>query len=358
MIEQLKKFKDRYDELTQQSCDPNIIADIDRYTTICKEQSSLQEYADLYDKYTSTQKSLNSAIDMAKNETDAELKALAEDEVNELTLTLSELDKQVQLALLPKDAKDDSDTVILEVRGGAGGDEASLFAAELLKMYQKYSEKQGWRVEVVEYNETEVGGIREGVIVITGQGSYKRLKFESGVHRVQRVPETESQGRVHTSTVTVAVLAEMEDVDIEIQDKDLRIDTFHSGGCGGQGVNTTDSAIRITHIPSGIVVTCQDERSQIKNKDKAMKILKAKLQDLAEEKAIAEHAQERKAQVGTGNRNERIRTYNFPQGRVTDHRISFSLHNINEFMQGDIDEMLDELHKADQQIKLQNANEK
>lgn len=357
MIEQLKKFKERYDFLTEQSCDPNVISDIENYTKICKEQRNLQEYAELYDKYISTKTSLDKAMDLAKNETDSELKALADDEVLELKSVLDELNKQIKIALLPKDAKDDSDTVILEVRGGAGGDEASLFASELLKMYQRYAEKQGWRVEVVEYNETEVGGIREGVIVITGQGSYKRLKFESGVHRVQRVPETESQGRVHTSTVTVAVLAEVENVDIEILDKDLRIDTFHSGGCGGQGVNTTDSAIRITHIPSGIVVTCQDERSQIKNKDKAMKILRAKLQDLAEEKAIAEHAQERRTQVGTGNRNERIRTYNFPQGRVTDHRISFSLYNINEFMQGDIDEMLDALHTADQQLKLEKANE-
>ncbi len=356
MIEQLKKMKERYDYLTQETCKPDIISNNEKYTELCKEQSSLQEYAELYEKYTSLQTSLEKAQEIAKSETNLELKLLAEEEVLELNKNMEALNKEIQIALLPKDSKDESGSVIVEIRGGAGGDEASLFAAELLKMYQKYAEKKGWQVQVVEYNETEVGGIREGVIIITGKNAYKRLKFESGVHRVQRVPETESQGRVHTSTVTVAVLPEIENVNFQISEKDLRIDTFRSAGCGGQGVNTTDSAIRITHLPSGVVVTCQDERSQIKNREKAMKILASKLQNMAEEKAIAEHAQERKLQVGTGNRNERIRTYNFPQGRVTDHRISFSLHNINDFMLGEIDEMLDALHKADQEIKLGQTN--
>lgn len=355
MIEKLKAYKDRYDYLVQESFKPDAMTDMEKWKKLSKEQSSLEEYALLYDKYMATLNSLENAKKILNEEQDAELKAMANEEVLDLQKQMEELDKQVQLALLPKDAKDESDTVILEVRSGAGGDEASLFGAELFKMYQRYAEKQGWQVQIVEYNETEVGGIREGVMVITGKGSYKRLKFESGVHRVQRVPETESQGRVHTSTVTVAVLAEIEEVDFEILDKDLRIDTFRSAGCGGQGVNTTDSAIRITHLPTGIVVTCQDERSQIKNKDKAMRILKAKLHDLYEEKAIAEHAQERKAQVGTGDRSERIRTYNFPQGRVTDHRIGLSQYNINEFMLGDIDSMLDALFEADQKIKLENA---
>lgn len=256
---------------------------------------------------------------------------------------------------MPKDSRDDSKIVYLEVRGGAGGDESSLFAAQLFNMYKKYAEKQGWEVNITEFNETEVGGIRQAVMMIKGKGSYKRLKFESGVHRVQRVPETESQGRVHTSTATVAVLPEVDEVDFVIEDKDLRIDVYRSTGCGGQGVNTTDSAVRITHLPTKIVVTCQDERSQIKNREKAMNILKAKLHDFYEEKAVSEHAQERKQQVGTGDRSERIRTYNFPQSRITDHRIGLSQHNIVEFMLGDIDSMLDALHIADQKIKLENA---
>ena len=356
MIEKLKTYKDRYDFLVQESFKPDAMSDIEKWKKLSKEQSKLEEYAVLYDKYKATQKSLENAKKELENETDAEIIAMANEEIESLTAKMVELDKEVQIALLPKDVKDDSDTVIVEVRSGAGGDEASLFGAELFRMYQKYAEKQGWQVQITEYNETEVGGIREGVMVITGAGSYKRLKFESGVHRVQRVPETESQGRVHTSTITVAVLPEVEEVNFEILDKDLRIDTYRSSGCGGQGVNTTDSAIRITHLPTNIVVTCQDERSQIKNREKAMRILKAKLQDLYEEKAISEHAQERKAQVGTGDRSERIRTYNFPQGRVTDHRIGLSQYNINEFMLGDIDSMLDALFLEDQKIKLESVS--
>ncbi len=355
MIEKLKEIKDRYDFLVQQSYNPEITNNIEEWKKINKEQSSLEEYAQLYDEYVATQQSLESAKAVLEESTDSEMLEMAKAEVDELLEKIEVLDGRVKVALLPKDSRDDSKIVYLEVRGGAGGDESSLFAAQLFNMYKKYAEKQGWEVNITEFNETEVGGIRQAVMMIKGKGSYKRLKFESGVHRVQRVPETESQGRVHTSTATVAVLPEVDEVDFVIEDKDLRIDVYRSTGCGGQGVNTTDSAVRITHLPTKIVVTCQDERSQIKNREKAMNILKAKLHDFYEEKAVSEHAQERKQQVGTGDRSERIRTYNFPQSRITDHRIGLSQHNIVEFMLGDIDSMLDALHIADQKIKLENA---
>ena len=356
MIEKLKEYKDRYNFLVEESCKPENLQDMDKWKKITKEQAELEDYANLYDRYIKVKTNLEGAQEVLKETTDPELKNMAEEEVTNLSKKLESLNEEVKLALLPKDSRDDSKVVIVEIRSGAGGDESSLFGAELFNMYKKYAEKQGWRVEITEYSETEVGGIREAVMIITGKGAYKRLKFESGVHRVQRVPETESQGRVHTSTVTVAVLPQVEEVDFVIDEKDLRTDTFRSAGCGGQGVNTTDSAVRLTHIPTGIVVTCQDERSQIKNREKALNILKSKLHDMLEEKAIAEHQQERKMQVGTGDRSERIRTYNFPQGRVTDHRIGLSQYNINEFMLGDIDSMLDALHMEDQRLKLENAS--
>lgn len=355
MIEKLKALKERYDFLVAESYKPDALQDMDRWRELSKEQHELEEYAELYDKFTKTKHDLDSAQSMLNSESDTELREFAKAEVESLSEALDALSDQVKLAVMPKDARDQSKTVIVEVRSGAGGDESSLFGLELFRMYQKYAEKQGWKVEIVEFSETEVGGIRQAVMIISGKGAYKRLKFESGVHRVQRVPETESQGRVHTSTTTVAVLPEVENVDFEISEKDLRTDTFRSGGCGGQGVNTTDSAVRLTHLPTGTVVTCQDERSQIKNREKALAILKAKLHDLNEQQAIAQHAQERRQQVGTGDRSERIRTYNFPQGRVTDHRIGVSQYNINEFMLGDIDSILDALHMEDQKLKLSSA---
>ncbi len=355
MIEKILPFVQKYNQLGEKMCDPSLIADMDKYKKIAKEHSALTEYAELYERFEKTTAKLNSAKEVLAETSDAELVEMAQAEKEEAEAEITQIEEEARIILLPRDKNDDN-SVYVEVRPGAGGDEASLFGAELFKMYQKYAEKQGWRTEIMEYSETEVGGLKEGVMLIDGVGAYRKLKWESGVHRVQRVPETESQGRVHTSTVTVAILPEVEETDVVIDDKDLRIDTYRSGGHGGQGVNTTDSAIRITHIPSGLVVTCQDERSQIKNKDKAMKILLAKLEDMYQQKAIAENAQQRKSQVGTGDRSERIRTYNFPQGRVTDHRIGLSLHNINDFMQGDIDEMLDALHQEEIKLKLENLD--
>ena len=352
MIEKLLPFVEKYNELSEKMCDANLLSDMNEYRKVAKEHARLSEYVDLYQKYNSVLEQIKSADEVLAETNDAELVEMAQQEKAEAQSKIEDLDNQVKILLLPRDENDESN-VYIEVRPAAGGDEASLFGAELFNMYKKYAEKRGWTVEVIEYNETEVGGLKEGVMRVEGDGVYRALKWESGVHRVQRVPETESQGRVHTSTVTVAILPEVEEVDFKIDDKDLRIDTYRAGGHGGQGVNTTDSAIRITHLPTGIVVACQDERSQIKNKERAMSVLRAKLQDMYTQKAIAENAQQRKTQVGTGDRSERIRTYNFPQGRVTDHRIGLSLFNINDFMQGNIDEMLDALHNEEVKLKLE-----
>ena len=287
---------------------------------------------------------------------DPEMAELAAAEIEELKNKRAEVETQLKILLLPVDPND-SKNVIMEIRGGAGGDEAALFAAELVRMYKMFAEKNRWKVEDIDANETELGGVKEAVFGITGANVYSFLKFESGVHRVQRVPETETQGRVHTSTVTVAVLPEAEDVKVEINEKDLKIDTYRSGGAGGQHVNKTDSAVRMTHLPTGIVVQCQDERSQIKNREKAMKVLKTKLYDLMQSEADKEYSAARKNQVGTGDRSERIRTYNFPQGRVTDHRINMTLYSIETFMNGDLAEMVEALRIADQTAKLEAEGE-
>ena len=352
MIEKLLPFVEKYNELSEKMCDADLLSNMNEYRKVAKEHARLSEYVDLYQKYNAVLEQIKSANEVLAETNDAELVEMAEQEKAEAESKIEDLDAQVKILLLPRDENDESN-VYIEVRPAAGGDEASLFGAELFNMYKKYAEKRGWTVEIIEYNETEVGGLKEGVMRVEGEGVYRALKWESGVHRVQRVPETESQGRVHTSTVTVAILPEVEEVNFQIDEKDLRIDTYRAGGHGGQGVNTTDSAIRITHLPTGIVVACQDERSQIKNKERAMSVLRAKLQDLYTQKAIAENAQQRKTQVGTGDRSERIRTYNFPQGRVTDHRIGLSLFNINDFMQGNIDEMLDALHNEEIRLKLE-----
>ena len=282
------------------------------------------------------------------------MKSFFEDELYELNGKIIDLEEEIKILLLPKDENDENN-VIIEIRAAAGGEESALFGSLLMNMYRRYAERRGWTVEISDISETELGGIKEATFTIKGKNVYKNMKFESGVHRVQRVPETESQGRVHTSTTTVAVLPEMEQVDFEINDKDLRVDTYRSGGAGGQHINKTDSAVRITHLPTGIVVACQDERSQIQNRERAMAILQSKLYDYYQSQIDSEYKANRKNQVGTGDRSERIRTYNFPQGRITDHRINFSVFNINDFMDGDIQNMIDELLREDQKIKLENA---
>lgn len=348
-LEKLQNIKAKFDELTKSLSDPQVIADNKEWTRIAKEHADLQPVADTYAALTKVESDLSGAEAMLS---DPEMAELAAAEIEDLKAKRESLEHELKILLLPVDPND-SKNVIMEVRGGAGGEEAALFAAELVRMYKMFAEKNRWKVEDIDSNETELGGVKEAVFGITGANVYSVLKFESGVHRVQRVPETETQGRIHTSTVTVAVLPEVEDVKVEINEKDLKIDTYRSGGAGGQHVNKTDSAVRMTHLPTGIVVQCQDERSQIKNRDKAMKVLKSKLYDLMQSEADKEYSATRKNQVGTGDRSERIRTYNFPQGRVTDHRINMTLYSLPNFMNGDIGEMTEALRIADQTAKLE-----
>lgn len=347
----LESIKNKYDELTALISKPEIIADNKEWTRLVKEHSQVEPVVTAYARLTATEKEIEDLKIMSEDD-DRELRELAEAELAEKRAELEKINAELRILLLPADPNDDKN-VIMEIRAGAGGDEAALFAAELMRMYKMYAEKNRWKVEDVDVNETELGGVKEAVFSITGDSLFSRFKFESGVHRVQRVPDTESQGRIHTSTVTVAVLPEVEDVVVEINEKDLKIDTYRSGGAGGQHVNKTESAIRITHLPTGIVVCCQDERSQIKNRDKAMKVLKSKLYDKMQEETNKQYSENRRAQVGTGDRSERIRTYNFPQGRVTDHRINLTLYSLDAFMNGDLDEMLEALRIADQTAKLE-----
>ena len=355
MFEKLEQFLERYKELESKISDPEIISKQSEYKKLTKEHSDLTPIVEKYREYKEVSQRLADAEKLSLTEKDSEMKDLLYDEIGECRENKEKIKDEIVILMLPKDPSDDKN-VILEIRGGAGGDEAALFAAQLLKMYIKYAEKNRWKVEPIDVNETEIGGLKEAVYMISGFGAYSRLKYESGVHRVQRVPETESQGRVHTSTVTVAVLPEAEEVDVEINDKDIRIDTYRSSGAGGQHINKTDSAIRITHEPTGIVVACQDERSQLKNKERAMKVLKSKLYDYYNEKAVSEYAAARKMQVGTGDRSERIRTYNFPQGRVTDHRVNVSVYDLENYMLGYLDQMIDALAVADQNAKLSNSD--
>lgn len=352
MLERLEAVVHRYDELSKLLCDPEVINDPKKLREYSKEQSDLEDTVTVYREYKEVVQQLKDAKAMFEEKLDEEMYEMVKTEIEELTAKQSELEEKLRLLLLPKDPNDDKN-VIMEIRGAAGGEEASLFAASLFRLYSRYAEKNRWKIEVIDANYTDLGGIKEIIFSITGKGAYSRLKFESGAHRVQRVPETESGGRIHTSTATVAVLPEAEEVEVEINEKDIRIDIFCSSGPGGQSVNTTQSAVRITHIPTGIVVSCQDEKSQHKNKEKAMKVLRARLYEKYQEEANAEYAQSRKQAVGTGDRSERIRTYNFPQNRLTDHRIGLTLHKLDQVMEGEIDEIIDSLtiHYQAEQLK-------
>ncbi len=353
MFTKLEIFEKRYEELNTKLFEPAVAADPQLYMETMKECKSIEPIVLKYREYKSASNALADAKAMLDEGTaDKELRELIDSEIEQSKEKLAVISDELKILLIPKDKNDDKN-VIVEIRGGAGGEEAALFSGVLYRMYSMYAEKKGWKTEPVNINETELGGYKEISFMIDGYGAFSRLKFESGVHRVQRVPETESQGRIHTSTVTVAVLPEADDVEVDINPADLQIDTFRSSGAGGQHINKTESAIRITHLPTGIVVECQDERSQYKNKDKAMRVLKSRLLDAEREKQSAAVAQERKSQVGTGDRSERIRTYNYPQGRVTDHRIGLTLYRLDDILNGDLDEIIDALITADRASKLE-----
>ena len=352
MFEKLKLTEEKYNEISEKLTDMSVISDNKLYASLMKEYKSLTPVVEKYREYCKCQKTMNDAKEMLdEGGLDKEMKELAQLEFDESREQLEVLGEELKILLLPKDPNDDKN-VIIEIRGGAGGEEASLFANSLYRMYSMYAEARRWKTEVLNANPTELGGFKEISFSVEGEGAYSRLKYESGVHRVQRVPETESQGRIHTSTVTVAVLAEADEVELEISPTDLKIDVFRASGAGGQHINKTESAVRITHLPTGVVVECQDERSQHKNKDKAMKILRSRLYEALMQEQNDKIASERKSQVGTGNRSERIRTYNFPESRVTDHRIGLTLYKLEYILNGSLDEIIDALATADQAAKL------
>lgn len=356
MFEKLKETVLKYEEITERLNNPGTADDSGQYMELLKEQGRLLPIVEAYKAYEDNEKAIEESGEMMKTEDDPELKSLAKEEYNEALKKRPELEKELKLMLIPKDA-DDERNVIVEIRAGAGGDEAALFASDLYRMYVKYAEKNRFSVETTDLEDTGIGGFKYVSFMINGKGAYSRLKYESGVHRVQRVPETESGGRIHTSTVTVAIMPEKTEVEVEIDPKDCRIDVFRASGNGGQCVNTTDSAVRLTHIPTGIVISCQDEKSQIKNKAKAFKVLRAKLYDLNKEKAHEEEASLRKSQVGTGDRSEKIRTYNFPQSRITDHRIGLTLYSLEKVLEGDLDQVVEPLTGADMAEKLASLEE-
>ncbi len=356
MFDRLEDLLVRFEELLNMLNDPSVIADQSRFQKLMKEQGSLQPLVDTYKEYKECNQTAQDSLMMLEEESDEEMREMLKEELSEAKKRIAELEHRLKILLLPKDPNDEKN-VIIEIRAGAGGDEAALFAAEVYRMYVHYAESQRWKVETMDAEEIGIGGMKYVSFMVTGQGAYSKLKYESGVHRVQRVPETESGGRIHTSTITVAIMPEAEEVDVKLDLNDCRFDVFRASGNGGQCVNTTDSAVRLTHIPTGIVISCQDEKSQLKNKDKAIKVLRAKLYDLEMQKAHDAEAEARRSQVGTGDRSEKIRTYNFPQGRVTDHRINLTLYRLEKILNGDLQEIIDSCIAADQAAKLAKMNE-
>jgi len=354
VFEKLEKLKKRYEELTQILTQPDVISNLERYKALSKEHHELSEIVELYNKYLETEKILNETKELYKTANDPEFKELAQEEINLLQSKLKKLEDQLKEALIPKDPNDTKNAIV-EIRAGTGGEEAALFAADLFRMYSRYAEKKGWKVEVMDFNETGLGGFKEIIFYVTGNNVYGTLKYESGVHRVQRVPITESSGRIHTSAASVVVLPEIEDVEIEINPDDLKIEFYRAGGHGGQNVNKVETAVRITHIPTGIVVQCQDERSQFKNREKAMKILRSKLYDKILVEKESELTAHRRSLVKTGDRSEKIRTYNFPQNRVTDHRINLTLYNLQEILDGELDQLIESLKLADRKEQLEQS---
>lgn len=356
MFDKLEDLLIRFEEIMSELNEPSVVNDQARFQKLMKEQSDLQPIVDAYKEYKKCQETVEESLMMLDEESDEEMREMLKEELNEAKKRIEELEHELKILLLPKDPNDEKN-VIVEIRAGAGGDEAALFAAEIYRMYVKYADMQRWKTEMMSLNENGIGGFKEAVFMINGKGAYSRLKYESGVHRVQRVPETESGGRIHTSTITVAIMPEAEEIDFHLDMNDCKFDVFRASGNGGQCVNTTDSAVRLTHYPTGIVIYSQTEKSQLQNKEKAFRLLRSKLYDLELEKQQASEAAERRSQIGTGDRSEKIRTYNFPQGRVTDHRIKLTLHKLDSILNGDLDEIIDSLIAADQTAKLAKMEE-
>ena len=356
MLDRIEGLVARYEDISHMISDPEVIANQNRWRELMKEHSDLTPIVEKFKNYKATKENIEDSLMILEEESDEEMREMAKEELAISKENLEILEQELKMLLIPKDPNDDKN-VFVEIRAGAGGDEAALFSAELYRMYQHYADSRRWKSELVSLNENGIGGFKEVIFMISGNGAYSRLKYESGVHRVQRVPETESGGRIHTSTVTVAVMPEVDDVEVELDMNDVRIDVFRSSGNGGQSVNTTDSAVRVTHMPTGIVISCQDEKSQLKNKDKALKVLRSRLYEMELEKQQSELAENRKSQVGTGDRSEKIRTYNFPQGRVTDHRIKLTLHRLDGILNGDLDEVIDSLTTYDQTERLKKMEE-
>ncbi|MGX4686555.1 peptide chain release factor 1 [Vagococcus sp. JNUCC 83] len=355
MFDQLQAIEDRYEELAELLSDPDVVNDTKRFMELSKEEANTRETVEVYRRYKEVTEGISDTEELLGEKLDDDMQEMAKEELSELKAEKEEIEERIKILLLPKDPNDDKN-IILEIRGAAGGDEAALFAGDLFEMYQSYSQNQGWTFEVMDANVTDIGGYKEVTVMITGDSVFSKLKYESGAHRVQRVPSTESQGRVHTSTATVVVLPEAEEVELDLEDKDIRVDIYHASGAGGQHVNKTASAVRLTHIPTGIVVAMQDERSQLKNRDKAMKVLRARVYDQLQQESRSEYDANRKSAVGTGDRSERIRTYNFPQNRVTDHRIGLTIQKLDQILAGKLDEIVDALIIYDQTAQLEKLN--